>query len=167
MFNRRDTILDVAVNHADDIAFAISIRRACRTRGAPLRRQSHPHACPGWHDLLDYSVVDCTAGDHGEPLLEELKWQHRESQHAAANDLQAWADHDVSDQLAEATCPVLLVCGDDDSFFQDDVFEETVTGLPDCEAVTMKDTGHYPMVERLDRTAKLVCEFLVDIRVSE
>jgi pimeloyl-ACP methyl ester carboxylesterase len=158
-----DIALDIAVNHAAELAGAIPLEGACRTRGAPLARQSHPHACPGWQDILEYSVVGSTADEVEGEILDELQWQHRGSQEVATKDLQAWADHDVTDRLDEATCPVLLVRGEDDFFVQDDVYAETVAGLPDCEGVIMPDTGHYPMMERPTRTAELVLEFLDDL----
>ncbi|MFC7157054.1 alpha/beta fold hydrolase [Halomarina halobia] len=155
------TALDVAVHHAPEISAAVVMEAAGRTRGAALGRFAHPHACPGWQSVLDYSVIDST-GDVGPVRREELKWQHRGAQAAATNDLQAWADHDVTDRLADATCPVLLVRGAADFFVQDDVFDRTVEGLPDVETAVLDGVGHYPMMEAPDRVSTLVSGFLDD-----
>ena len=157
-----DTVLDLAVEHPDEYRCALAFEGAGRTRGAQLGRLSHPHALPGWQNVLEYSVVDSTAGSVSEEARRELVWQHRSAHEVGTNDLQGWADHDVSDRLDEATLPVLLVRGTEDFYIQDDVFEETVAGLPDCTPVTMEETGHYPMMERPEETVSLVTEFLED-----
>ncbi|WP_254538322.1 alpha/beta fold hydrolase [Halomarina litorea] len=133
-----------------------------RPRGAALGRFAHPHSCPGWQDILDYSVVDST-GSVPEERLEELKWQHRGSQRAATNDLQAWADHDVTDELGEAKCPVLLVRGVEDFFVQDDVFRTTVDELPEVTAEVLDGVGHYPMMEAPEQTAAAITSFLKSV----
>lgn len=157
-----DVTLDLAVTHGDDLACAVAFEGAARTRGAATGRLAHPHACPGWQNVLDYSVVDSTGEPCPEERRTELRWQHRGSQEVATNDLQAWADFDVRDQLDEANCPVLVVRGEADFYIQDDVFAETVEGLPDGEGVELEDTGHYPMMERPERTTELIADFVAE-----
>ena len=152
--------LDIAVNYADEVSCVVSMAATGRTRGAPLGRLEHPHACPGWQDILEYSVVDATAEATSPACRTELRWQHRGSQRVATNDLQAWADHDVSASLPDATCPVLLLRGEADYFIQDDYYERTVAGLPECEAHVLADVGHYPMMEAPDRVSELMIAFL-------
>lgn len=155
-----DTALDLAVHHGEDLQCAIAMEGAGRTRGAPLGRLSHPHALPGWQDVLDYSVVDSTADACSDEHRVELTWQHRSAHDVATNDLQAWADFDVLDDLETVACPVMVVRGAADFYIQDDVFEATVDRLPDCRAVELDDVGHYPMMERPEKTTALVAEFL-------
>lgn len=155
-----DIAIDLAVNHAAELSYVLAFEGAGRTRGAQLGRLSHPHALPGWQNVLEYSVIDSTAADCPDEYRQELIWQHQNAHEAATSDLQGWADHDVTDRLSEATLPVLLVRGTADFYIQDDVFEETIAGLPDCEPVTMEATGHYPMMERPGETAELMASFL-------
>ncbi|GGL66034.1 alpha/beta fold hydrolase [Halocalculus aciditolerans] len=157
-----DIVLDLAVNHPESFRAALAFEGAGRTRGAQLGRLSHPHALPGWQSVLEYSVTDSTADSVPEEARRELVWQHRSAHEVGTNDLQGWADHDVTDRLSEATLPVLLVRGSEDFYIQDDVFQETIDGLPDCTPVTMDETGHYPMMEHPSRTTTLIRDFLTD-----
>lgn len=152
--------LDLAVTRGDALRCAVAFEGAANTRGAATGRLSHPQACPGWQNVLEYSVVDSTGEQCPEERRTELRWQHHGSQAVATSDLQGWADFDVRDRLADATCPVLVVRGEDDFYIQDDVFEETVDGLPDAEGIELADTGHYPMMERPERTTAVITDFL-------
>lgn len=154
------TSIDVAVNYAEDVSCVLCMEATGRTHGVPLGQLEHPHACPGWQDILEYSVIDATDPSTPDERRTELRWQHRGAQQVATNDLQAWADHDVSDAFENATCPVLLVRGKADYFIQDDYWEETVEGLPRCEVHELEGVGHYPMMEDPDRTADLAIDFL-------
>lgn len=155
-----DTTLDIAVRHAGDLTAAVAMEGAGKTRGAQLGRLSHPHALPGWQDVLDYSVIDSTGPDCPPGHRTELAWQHRGAQEVATNDLQAWADFDILDELDRANCPVMLVRGEDDYFIQDDVFKQTVHRLPDCKPITLENMGHYPMMERPKKVTKLMDDFI-------
>ncbi|WP_323173372.1 alpha/beta hydrolase [Natrialba sp. PRR66] len=155
-----DVTLDIAVNHATDLTAAVAMEGAGKTRGAQLGRLSHSHAIPGWQDVLDYSVIDSTGPDCPAEYRTELAWQHRSAQEVATNDLQAWADFDILEDLHRAECPVMLVRGDADYFIQDDVFAETVERLPDCEPIVLNGVGHYPMMERPDEVTELLDEFI-------
>lgn len=155
-----DVTLDIAVEQAADLTAAVAMEGAGKTRGAQLGRLSHPHALPGWQDVLDYSVTDSTGSDCPPERRTELAWQHRGAQEVATNDLQAWADFDIVDELHRADCPVMLVRGEADYFVQDDVFEATVDRLPDCEPVTLENVGHYPMMERPETVTALIDEFV-------
>lgn len=155
-----DTTLSLAIDHTDDLAGAIAMEGAGRTRGAQLGRLSHPHALPGWQDVLEYSVIDAVGPTCPEDHRTELAWQHRSAHEIATNDLQAWADFDRLDELDGVDCPVMLVRGVDDYFIQDDVFDETVARLPDVEPVVLSDVGHYPMMEVPDRVTDLIDGFL-------
>ena len=154
-----DVTLDLAVRHADDLTAAVAMEGAGKTRGAQLGRLSHPHALPGWEDVLEYSVVDATGSICPSERRTELAWQHRGAQEIATNDLQAWAEFDVLEDLHRATCPVMLIRGEADYFVQDEPFEETVERLPDCEPVVLEDVGHYPMMESPDEVTDLIAEF--------
>jgi len=158
-----DTVIDLAVHHPEDIHCAMALEGMGRTAGPPMGRLSHPHALPGWEDVLEYSVVDSTAAAASDRVQRELVWQHRNAHAAGTNDLQGWATFDVMDRLEEATVPVLLVRGEEDFFIQEEPFVETVERLPDCEAVTMAETGHYPMMERPDETAEILIDFVSSV----
>lgn len=155
-----DTALDLAVHHADDLRGVAALEGAARTHGPAMGALKHPHACPGWQNVLEYSVADSTGDDCGETVHRKLEWVHRSAQEVATSDLQGWREFDVRDRLDEATVPVLLVRGEDDFYIQDDVFAATREGLPDCEAVTLEGVGHYPMLEAPERTASLIGDFL-------
>jgi pimeloyl-ACP methyl ester carboxylesterase len=58
------------------------------------------------------------------------------------------------------TVPILLVRGEEDFFIQEEAFAETVRRLPRSEGVTMAGTGHYPMMERPERTVEIMTDFL-------
>lgn len=90
----------------------------------------------------------------------ELARQHRGAQEVATNDLQAWAEFDVLGELHRAECPVMLVCGEADYFIHDDLFEETVERLPDCDQVVLEDVGHYPMMEHPGEVTELIADFV-------
>ncbi|MCD2203389.1 alpha/beta fold hydrolase [Halobacterium sp. KA-6] len=154
-----DAALSLAIDHADDLAGAVVMEGAGRTRGAQLGRLSHPHALPGWQDILEYSVIDAVGPTCPEAHREELAWQHRSAHEIATNDLQAWADFNRVGELDKANCPVMLVRGADDYFIQDDVFKETVEQLPDVEPVVLSEIGHYPMMEDPDQITTLIDDF--------
>jgi len=155
-----DTTVSLAIDHAAELTAAIAMEGAGRTRGAQLGRLSHPHALPGWQDVLEYSVVDAVGLTCPDAHRTELAWQHRGAHEIATNDLQAWANFDRADELNQADCPVMLVRGADDYFIQDDVFDETVEQLPDVEPVTLSEVGHYPMMETPEQVTDLIDEFL-------
>lgn len=155
-----DTALDIAVHHGPDIRCAIVMEGTGKTRGAPLGRLSHPHALPGWQNVLDYSVVDSTGDICPEQREIELTWQHRGAHEVATNDLQAWADFDVLDELQTVACPVMVVRGDADFYIQDDLFTKTIERLPECRAVELEDIGHYPMMEQPEQSTELIAGFL-------
>lgn len=155
-----NTTLSLAIDHADDITAAVAMEGAGRTRGAQLGRLSHPHALPGWQDVLEYSVVDAVGAACPDARRTELAWQHKGAHEVATNDLQGWADFDRMDELDGADCPVMLVRGEAEYFIQDDVFEETVERLPDPEPVVLDDVGHYPMMEAPETVTDLVAGFV-------
>jgi pimeloyl-ACP methyl ester carboxylesterase len=155
-----DTILSLTIDHADEVAAAVVMEGAGRTRGAQLGRLSHPHALPGWENVLEYSVVDAVGEDCPRGRRKELVWQHKGSHEVATNDLQGWADFDRMDELSCADCPVTLVRGAEDYFVQDDVFERTVERLPDVEPVVLDGVGHYPMMEAPETVTDLLAGFV-------
>lgn len=158
-----DTVLDLAVHHSETIRCAMALEGAGRTKGAKLGRLSHPHSLPSWENVLEYSVVDSTADAAPEQVRRELAWQHRHSHAVGTNDLHGWATFDVMDSLEEITVPTLVVRGEEDFFIQDDVYEETVERIPEIEAVTMTDTGHYPMMEQPEETVAVLTAFLESV----
>ncbi|NHN42803.1 alpha/beta hydrolase [Halorubellus sp. JP-L1] len=153
-------VIDMAVNHGDDLLGVVAFEGLAKTDSAALGRLSHPHACPGWQDILDYSTVDATHSGLDPARREELKWQHRGSQRVATNDLQASHDHDVLADAEQATCPTLVVRGTDDFYIAEELFDQTVDAIPDCESAVMAETGHYPMMERPSETVELIVDFL-------
>lgn len=158
-----DTVLDLAVHHSDDIRCAMALEGTGRTTGAKLGRLSHPHALPGWESVLEYSVVDSTADATPDSARRKLVWQHRNAHEAGTKDLHGWANFDVMDRLEAVSVPTLVARGAEDFFIQDDAFAETVERIPDCEAVTMDETGHYPMVERPEETVEILVDFLSSV----
>jgi len=93
--------------------------------------------------------------------VKELWWQHQNAQQAGNGDIQGWAGHDVREQLADPSCPVLVIKGADDFWVPELLINYSAELIGDqAEVAILPDIGHYPMFEDAPGLAELVDEFV-------
>jgi pimeloyl-ACP methyl ester carboxylesterase/ketosteroid isomerase-like protein len=71
----------------------------------------------------------------------------REDPLVSTSDLIGWSTHDLRSRLAEISCPVRLVIGEDDFWINTADLAPTVAAIPDCTYQRLEGVGHYPMDE--------------------
>ncbi|PXY17672.1 MULTISPECIES: alpha/beta fold hydrolase [Prauserella] len=154
-----DVTIDLAVSYPEDFSAAIAFEGAARTPTFPDPGEyMQPSWNPGWQDTMERISGAALNAKCPPEKEEELRWMHRNAQVSAVGDLQGWANHDVRDQLSNATIPVLVAAGVEDFWLPEELVDETVAGLPDAEKLMIDGIGHYPMFE----APELICSIIVD-----
>lgn len=67
---------------------------------------------------------------------------------------------DLRPILGSITAPTMVLRGDHDAARTPAHVAELVAGIPDCRALELSGCGHSPMVEDVDRTARVVLDHL-------
>jgi pimeloyl-ACP methyl ester carboxylesterase len=67
-------------------------------------------------------------------------------------------------QLAALTCPVLLLCGEEDRFVRAGVVRRRAARVPDARLVILPRTGHVPLQEAPQESVAEIVRFLADLR---
>lgn len=159
-----DMTVDLAVNHSNEIRAAVAMEGAAFTPTfADCRELEHPHACPGWHDILETGSMRSLHPNTSPERVLELKWHHRYTHQAVGvGDLDCWVGHDVRKLLKNVNCPVLLLKGEWDYFVPQQLIDDTVAGMPKgvAEKGVIKNAGHYPALEVPEEVARITMEFL-------
>lgn len=159
-----DMTLDLACYHSKDMRAAIPMEGAAHTPTfADCSELEHPHACPGWHNILETGSCHSLHNTCSRERVVELQWQHRSThQQTGACDLECWLDHDVRDKLKNIKCPVLLLRGEGDFFVPEELIDQTLKGIPAGlgEKHIVKNAGHYPALEVPEEVAKIMMNFL-------
>jgi pimeloyl-ACP methyl ester carboxylesterase len=79
-------------------------------------------------------------------------------------DFVACSHYDVSRQLAQVECPVLVICGADDRMTRAEQNQTLADGIRRSEIVIVPDAGHMVMLERPDVVAETMGRFLGALR---
>jgi pimeloyl-ACP methyl ester carboxylesterase len=152
--------LDYAAHHWQEMAAGIPMEAMARTPTFPLPSNLlHPAWGPGWQDQMERAAIESLSPHCPADKVEELRWQHRNSQLSAVGDLEGWAQHDVRDKLPAVECPMLVVRGVDDFWVPKELTDETAALLQNGEAVHLEGIGHYPMFEDPQLVADLTGDF--------
>lgn len=75
-------------------------------------------------------------------------------------DFQACARFDLTHQLGEVTCPVLVICGADDRMTTEAQNRRLAESLPAGELQVLEGGGHMVMLEQPDAVAGCMADFL-------
>lgn len=155
-----DITFDYAVNHWETLAAGIPMEGLGRSPTFPVPSHLvHPAWAPGWQDMMERAALESLGRDTAPDLIEELRWQHRNSQVSAVGDLEGWSQHDVFDRLGEVGCPMLVIRGEDDFWVPKELVDESVAAMPKGEGLHLEGIGHYPMFEAPQQIADITAEF--------
>lgn len=162
-----DITLDIAAHHSTDLLAAIPCEAAARTPTYPLgalERGLEDSGIPSFADQSYFGGLSA-AGTRALPeRVREIAWVRRFGDPKIHyNDLKGWVAHDVRHMLADISCPVAVVWGNEDYFVPYDYVRETVEGIPGARLIEVRGIGHYPHVETPEFNL-LVAEFLDSIR---
>ncbi|MBP6031001.1 MAG: alpha/beta hydrolase [Sphingobium sp.] len=156
--------VDLACHHSPDMLAALALEGAGYTPTFPdLRIYEHPHAAPGWRDMMERAAISSLYYPVSEEKVIETRWMHRyAAQEIAVADLECWANHDVRDRLKDIVCPTMIFKGVADYYLPEHLLEATVAGIADglSELVIADRMGHYPMFEQPEELAEICCAFL-------
>ncbi|WP_299269611.1 alpha/beta fold hydrolase [Halorientalis sp.] len=157
-------VTDMACHYSDDIEAALALEGAAHTPTFPdVNTYEHPHACPGWRDIMERAAEQSMYRPVSEEKVTETRWMHRYApQEVATGDLECWVNHDVRDKLSDISCPFMLFKGEADYYVPDDVMESTIADVPDehGEFIVGDEMGHYPMFEDPESLADISLDFL-------
>jgi 3-oxoadipate enol-lactonase len=107
-----------------------------------------PEVLEGYGQMMDHWMSDEPLGDVGnyvasliinEPLLMEkwiAIWESRDRYSLKYPAETLLTRDDITDQVAEINCPVLVVHGEEDQAIPIDTAEEMIKKLPDCRGLT-------------------------------
>jgi pimeloyl-ACP methyl ester carboxylesterase len=159
-----DMVTDLACHHSARMRAALALEGAAYTPTFPnVNIYEHPHACPGWRDLMERAAVNSMYRPVSDEKVTETRWMHRYApQEIATGDLQCWVNHDVRDKLGDITCPILIFKGEADYYLPEELLDDTVSGIKTglAEKVIGPEMGHYPMFEQPQQLASICLDFL-------
>jgi pimeloyl-ACP methyl ester carboxylesterase len=159
-----DMTVDLACHHSDNMRAALALEGAAHTPTFPdIRIYEHPHAAPGWRDLMERAAISSLYYPISEEKVTETRWMHRyAAQEIAVADLQCWATHDARDHLDQISCPILIFKGEADYYLPEELLDATVAGIKDglSEKMVAPRMGHYPMFEQPEELADITVDFL-------
>jgi len=72
---------------------------------------------------------------------------------------EAECEHNTKNRLAEINVPTLVIAGDNDFYFPEDLYRETAAGIPNAKLILYEGVGHMAMGKQFDED---VLEFLSD-----
>jgi pimeloyl-ACP methyl ester carboxylesterase len=158
-----NSTFDYAVHHWNEMAAGIPMEGLGRSPTFPQPNSLvHPSWGPGWQDQMERAATESLSWNCPQDKINELKWQHRNSQVSAVGDLEAWSQHDVLARLNEVQCPMLVIRGDDDFWVPRELADEAAEALPNSEMVHLPNIGHYPMFEDPALIADLITDFCTE-----
>ena len=160
-----DMSLQLACHRPGGIRAAMAFECAASTAGSLsfLSEYRDPHSYPGFQAMVDLVSTTAMYYPCDEEKVIESKWQHRCTYQATmVGDMEAWNDHDVTDDLHKVECPVLLVKGEADYHIPNEAVAKTVALVPDGlgEGIVAEEMGHLIMMEQPERLAETCVEFL-------
>lgn len=105
-----------------------------------------------------------------EKLIEKLSKYHGEkTRHLVENWQDSWTSDffrywNIGEDLRKITCPTLLVQGDNDEYANADHHLEIAEIMGKyAKVITLKDTGHFPHLERKELICKHIINFLTTV----
>jgi pimeloyl-ACP methyl ester carboxylesterase len=159
------TAFDLIANHSEDYLAIVPMEGlAAGTPILPFPGElERPAWSTAWKPFLEFAAVESL----GKPTLaddakvKELWWQHQNCQQAGNGDIQGWATHDVTGELGDVRCPVLIIKGADDFWVPESLIRHAAELIGDrAEVAVLPDIGHYPMFEDPEGIAELVDSFV-------
>jgi len=79
------------------------------------------------------------------------------------NDLQAWNEFDIMDELKKIETKVLLARGEYEPLVTENMLRETASQIKDVRIVTIRGVGHYAPAENPEEFSKVVFSFLDEV----
>ncbi len=156
-----DVVMDLAVNHSDELRAGIVLEGAAHTPtygDASLLMEPHA-AC--WESIVETGSSSSIRHDATPDQVEEIMWLHKSGAHRVqASDLVGWANHDVRDGLDRVTIPLLVGWGDGDYYVPRELAEQTADAIDSASLVVFEGLGHYPMWENPEVVNEAVRAFL-------
>ncbi len=149
--------LELAARRGDRLAGVVSMAATAgpgRIGLSGLRRELEDVAAPSRTDrtyLGTLAVVGSAVPPERAELIAQM--HRREDPAVSTSDLLGWGTHDVRDRLADATCPALVVVGEDDLWVDPEAVRATAAAMPRAEYLLLEGIGHYPMEELEDPAA--------------
>lgn len=163
-----DIALATAAAHPDLVRSVVACACADVTKLFPsilLRMGSESAGAPGWNDMFALNSVASVGSQIPSDRLYQLEWAHRRASRDVANqDLVAWNEFDLREELSSIRCPTLLVYGRADYFVPRERVLRTARSIGRATLLELPEVGHYPMIEDPSFGATLVA-FLRDGRV--
>ena len=156
-------VTDMACYHSENLRAALAFEGAALTPFYELDAYEEPHACPGWHSIMERAALSSSYQPMAAEKAVELRWLHRySSQEVAIGDMLCWANHNVLDKMKNVKCPYLVVMGEADIFLAEELLDLTIAEIPNGlgEKAIGKKMGHYPMFEQPEALAQIVMDFL-------
>jgi pimeloyl-ACP methyl ester carboxylesterase len=150
---------DMAARHGSRVRAAVSMCAEAgpgRVKLHVLERELEDSAAAARSDrthLGTRAVIGRNVANDTAALIARMHC--REDPLVSNSDLIGWGRHDVRDLLADITCPITFVAGEDDLWVDPASVEQAADLAPDGRYELLKGYGHYPMEEIPDFAALL------------
>ncbi len=151
--------LEIAVRAPQRLAGIVAC--ACDAKNSVLgvgglERSLQDAAAPGRTDRTEIGTMEAVGRDVELPRARLIAQLHRrEDPFVTAADLIGWSSQDLRDSLGEASCPAVLVAGEDDFWIDAEDTRRAAEAMPDARFVLLPRIGHYPMEEMPDFSQRL------------
>ncbi|WP_067452051.1 alpha/beta fold hydrolase [Actinomadura macra] len=105
-------------------------------------------ASPSMRDRTYYGTIEACGRSVPADRAELIAQMHcREDWHITVSDIHGALTHDIRAELADITCPVRLLAGEDDFFVPPSRVRRIADLIPHAVYELMPGIGHYPMEE--------------------
>ncbi len=155
--------LSVATTYAAKLSGAVCMATDAVNDGQnerSLQRNLEDSVSPSRTDRTYLGTLAAVGSAVADERRRRIAARHRrEDPQVALSDLIGWARHNVVDRLADATCPVRLVVGDDDFWLDPRSVRRTAEAIPGATFTVLPGIGHYPM-EEVDDFAGLLASWI-------
>ena len=123
-------------------------------------------ASPSRADRTYYgTLASLGARIHPQRAAKVAAMHRREDPVISVSDLIGWATHDLRPRLADITCPVRLVIGEEDFWINTPEIAPIVETIPHCIYERLEGVGHYPMDE-LDGFPTLLSTWIDELEAT-
>lgn len=97
-------------------------------------------------------------------VVEYLTWvRSGNRREILVNDLYAWNEFDITDELKKIETKVLLARGEFEPLVSEEMLRETASHIKDVRVVTIRGVGHYAPAENPEEFSKVVFSFLDEV----
>ncbi|RFS86030.1 alpha/beta hydrolase [Actinomadura spongiicola] len=119
--------------------------------GPPPRPVLEDSGSPSMRDRTYFGTVEACGRSVPAERVELIAQMHcREDWHITVSDIHGALTHDIRDALADITCPVRILAGEDDYFVPPSRVRRIADLVPHAVYELMPGIGHYPMEELPD-----------------